>query len=365
MKPKTFFFLLIIVLALGGGIWLSGGRQAPVQDSRMGEKVFTDLDATRIEAITLQSAAQTVRLEKQEVWVVTDRDNYPADFGKITDMVRRLTAAKMGSSFEATPENRRHLGLLDPAEARPPEAGLRIIFDDRTGHTLLDIIVGRAREASVGTGGHYLLPTGASRGYMVDQNFLFVGRQAVDWLEKDLLNVSADDIETVECIDPQTGAVCYTLSRPEAYADPAWMQATPGDTLRTSRFDAVFRNLIALSLDDVTAATPELLEQAFANRSTLTYLLYDGTRYTVFPGSTVAEDSDVYYLKIEADWQPPAQMEENADLLTEEEATTLQQAARDLNARLAPWVFMVPSWKYNNFITDPTEFIQPPENVSP
>lgn len=379
MRPKTFIILLVVLVILGAGIWMTGTRKTTSPDSRMGEKLFTDLDTTRIQAIHIQGRTQTVNLEKKDIWEVASRYGYPADFDKITDTVRRLTAARIGSSFEATPDTRRNLGLFDPDDASMAEAaGLRIVFDDAAGQTLLDVLVGRAREAAAGTGGHYLLPGGSVTGYMVDQNFLFVGRSPVDWLNKHLLDVPAEDIEKVVCTDTRTGQTYYTLARPEPYADPVWMEAAPGDILRTARFDAAFRALIALSLDDVTPATPGGFETAplhqstaFANHPFLTYHLYDGTHYRIYPGAASPDNPDLYYLKIEASWQAPAEdgltgrdlTDAEADVWAEE-ASALQQQADELTMRLAPWVFMIPTWKYNNFITDTAEFIEPTENAA-
>jgi hypothetical protein len=223
----------------------------------------------------------------------------------------------------------------------------------------LDVLLGRAREGSA-AGGHYMLPAGSDQGYLVDRDFRLFSGQALDWMEKRLLDVRPEDIERVVCEDPRSGRVLYTLARPEPGHEPVWTAAREQDRVQEHRIDAVFRALINLSMDDVAGPAGEAsgpLTDVPGPR--LLYHLYDGTTYAIYPGLPVPGKKDQFSLRIQVAYVPPDGMNLLPDDTYPADPAVLAGRAADQNARLAPWVYAVQAWRHGNFIVNPDGFAAP------
>ncbi|MBR9980039.1 MAG: DUF4340 domain-containing protein, partial [Desulfatitalea sp.] len=243
MKPKTLLILLIILLPLAVATYIVVGFDTTTsRHSRLGQHPFAGWQVERIAAIRVTHATGAVTLEKQgDIWTVADRYGYPADFSKISDLVQKISDSSVGSAFELFSDTLDRLQLHDPAAPDIPAAhkARRVVFQDGRGEPLLDILLGRAREGTMG--GHYVLPVGSSVGYLVDRDFQPFGGRVADWIQKDLLDVRPEAIRRVVCEDPRSGRTLYVLERPAPDRDPVWTDAVPGDDIHAARIDAVFR----------------------------------------------------------------------------------------------------------------------------
>jgi hypothetical protein len=104
MKPKTLAILLIVLAILAGAGTLIVRLKAPQQpEEGMGALLLEQLPANKIVSITIKGPDEAVSLVKNEDrWVVEDRFQYPADFSKIIDFVRKLKEVKSGRKFESS-----------------------------------------------------------------------------------------------------------------------------------------------------------------------------------------------------------------------------------------------------------------------
>ncbi|MCF8131213.1 MAG: hypothetical protein K9N10_22100, partial [Deltaproteobacteria bacterium] len=105
MNKKTLFILLVVLAVLAGvgrSILVENSSKPPGSDV-MGTLLFEKLPANEITKIVIERPDDSVTLVKgEESWVVENRFGYPADFSKITDLIRQLKQTKVGRKFAGT-----------------------------------------------------------------------------------------------------------------------------------------------------------------------------------------------------------------------------------------------------------------------
>ena len=207
MKAKSFIILAVVcgVLALGAWLMLNPGAISTAGKVRTGEKLLADLPVNDVAAIILGDSEKTGHLKKGEsVWEVTDRFGYPADFKNIAEFAKKLVDMKIGRAFAADDDTRKRLALFKPdqADIDKESKGTHVLMTDKGGKVLLDMVIGKAREAVSGSGGHYVMPSGDKSVYLVDAEFSSLNVNPEKWLDKKLLDIKAEDVQKIVCFNP-------------------------------------------------------------------------------------------------------------------------------------------------------------------
>ncbi len=399
MKSKTILILLAVCAVLGAIAYFTLNPAGEDRSaSRMGTDLFDALPVNDVAAIDLAGPVDAVSLKRGEtVWEVADRYGYPADFGKITEMVKKLRDAAVGRSFPADDDTLDRLSLHPPGQEGVTEdqAGTRITLKDKAGKALADVIVGDPREASAGAGGHYLKMAGGETIYLVDQSFRLMETRPADWLEKELLKAPGKEVEQVTYRKGEE--TVYTLARPEKGKDPTFEEtpeAYADRKVKTSEMNTLFTALSAFRIDDV-ADPAKFGEDAEPFQETFTYRLYDGTRYRISLGGPVEGDPEKFHVRVQADYEAPPEPPEEAEATEPEETSDgdaetaeadaeaekaaeearkkaaaerkekqaeLARSAVELTEKIGKWTYIVPKWRYENFTTDVADFFEaPPE----
>ena len=366
MKGKTFLILLVAAGVLGAiSFFRFGGETHTGTDAvKMGDKLFADLSVNAVASVTIADSANRVTLVKgDKVWQVQERSGYPADFDELSDTVVKLSRLKIGRSFAGSPESLARLALISPSAADASATGKQITLKDSSGQILADVILGQTRETDGGgMGGQYLKMADADTVFLVDGNFRLLKTTPAQWLEKEILDIKADDVASVSCYAGNEPTPAYTLSRPEK-GDTARMTPLPaGRTADSAKIDQVFDALAPLTLDDVQAAAgkPPVTE---SDQPRLVYHLYDGRQISLFPD---VDGKDGYTLRVaaagtiaetqaeDAPEPAPANAEtQEGKTAKPETIAPAPKTAHQLNEELGPWVFSVKKWQFDSFITQP------------
>lgn len=385
MKSKTFFILLVLCAVLAGVAWfvMKPGKPAPEAG---GGRLLADLPVNDILRIEIEGSDGAVVLEKGEaVWGVKERFGYPADFPKLTDLVVKLRDMKIDRSFPADADTLDRLSLRAPGTAsETPAAGTRIRLMGREDKALADILIGKTRESGGGRGGNFVMPEDSKTIYLVDQEFNLLKATPEEWIDKELLDISPDRVERVDRIDPQGKTPLYTVKRPGASLPPEMTDAPKGKKILAAKLNRLMDALSAFRIEDVIASDTPAEKTGIGEGPCFDYTLFDGTRYTVCLGKTVAGNPDRTYLKASVGFTPPPAPEKEtpADTKKAPEETKAAEAgktetktdaapektgdpAKDAAAqqeRISPWIFAVPQWKADQFIADKADFFEAPES---
>ncbi|QTA78542.1 DUF4340 [Desulfonema limicola] len=309
MKIKTFIVLLAVCGVLAGIAYfmVNPGKSSDNNQDMTGKRLLDDLPVNDISGISIKSSEGEVILEKGEnVWIVKNRYEYPADFGKITEFAKNLKDMKIGRYFNVSDDIQERLALFDPDKEGISEnsRGMRITLKDKSQKILSDLIFGKPREVSAGLGGHYIMPLNEKTVYLIDKDFKYMDKKPEDWLDKELVNISADDVSQVVCKDFQEN-VLYTLKRPEKGKSPEFMDIPEGKKIISSKLNDVFGALASLNIEDVASPDLAVEDTGLDKPVCFEYTLFDGKTYTACPGSVLKNDDNKYYFKVSTEFKEP------------------------------------------------------------
>jgi hypothetical protein len=368
MKTRTLLLLLFILAVLAGaGAFLIRVKNPGRTQKDLGTPLLEQLPVDRVMFITLKGPDGEVSLERDnDKWVVENRFRYPADFPKIADLVRKLKAAKVGRRFEASEETLKRLSLKEPddTEALEAEKGRLVYLKDGKGTVLAAVLLGRPRKAGEEgrtMGGHYVRVNRDSTVFLVDQEFSSLSVDPVAWLDKDLVKVEASEVRKILCLEPDGKALRYSFERPEKGKDLKPVDLPAKGNIKTSTLNRLARALSSLRMEDVINPSAPSASADTEIGSRLEYQLFNGMIYRVYLGKKCPEGGSCI-LKLEVAYKAPVpEKKETASQKTPEE---LALEAKQENDRLSPWVYVIPKWQQEAFVTDPQGLVEKPDKES-
>jgi hypothetical protein len=369
MKSKNLIILLTICCVLAiVAFFIFNKNSNTIREVKLGQKLFDNLQVNEIAKITIKSADGAVILKKEKTfWAVDNKFKYPADFSKITDLAKKLKELKIGRYFNASEDiiSRQSLHPPDKKEIPPSQKGIQIVLFDKQKKILLDLILGKIRESSSRTVGQYVMLSTKPTVYLVDKTFLFLDKEPKQWLNKDLINIKAKDVEKVICFAPKREKVIYEIKRPEKEKPPVFVNAPRDKKVETSKINQVIEALSALKIEDIADPGRNIKQTKSKNTPYFEYYLYDGTVYNIYPGPAINNDSDKFYFRLYAGQIPSEYKEgdETTDYSKEDKSRQKIQSEPSnkvdhLNNKLGSWTYIVSKWENNKFITDPEEFFE-------
>jgi hypothetical protein len=340
MKSKTFILLLIISCVLAGAVYYNFSRQNGNSKHSGGTgTLFESLPVENIAQIIIKSSEGSVTLKKdRSVWVIDKKSGYLANFSLITKLISNLTTAKIGRSFDSSPDAKARLALYTPDENNPGKdaIGIEVILKDGKGAVLADTVIGKTREITAGAGGQYIMPAGGKNIFLVDKKFDDLGKSELDWIRKNVLEVKEEEIEKVVCMPIDDDKIVYTLKRPEKGKAPELVGMAKAEELDPSRIDDLTTALDPLSINDIAGKVndPGLPDANYTHR--FTYYFYDGEVYEFIPGQATDKNLKKFFLKI-----------------------TPKEVGKDQALpRLNQWVYEIPDWKFGRFINAPETLLK-------
>ncbi|MBF0452451.1 MAG: DUF4340 domain-containing protein [Candidatus Magnetomorum sp.] len=385
MKPKTMLFLVIILGIFIGISFLIQQMQTPSvsETSRLGGALLENLPVNDIAAVTINSEEGTVQLGKvEEQWVVKSRYNFPVDFKKLIDFVKKLKDAKVGRTFKASEASLARMQLLpqDKEGAEKDSKGVQVRLEGAESNLIADIITGKVRENESGaSGGQYIRMGDSDTVYLTDQNFKYMTKDAKGWLEKELLDIKDEDIQKV-IYTSWEGQKAYTVQREKKGEDPILVNVPEGRTSKKSELTSLMGSLSSLRIDDVE--NPEDKQTEKTKLDKLTYFLFNGMVYTLYPEKKFKDNADVHCLRVEIAYQKPPEKEKPPTDLSEATPVTDDKApveekkdektpeelafeAENNNKKMSKWTYILPKWKYENFVTNIDELLEEIKEEAP
>ena len=373
MKIKTLVILLILlgVLAAAGALIIHL-QTSSSSSGEMGAYLLEQLPANKVASIVIETPADTVSLMKKgESWVVEERFGYPADFSKISELVRTLKKVKVGRSFESSEKILKRLSLKSPGETGTPEdgRGTRIRMKDKEEKPVLGILLGRTRmkgkEKKMPDGQYVMLSKGPEI-YLIDTILSSFETGPSAWLAKSPVKVDAQEIKKISCMGPGGKQVHYKFERADKGKDFELIDPSTNQEIKKSSLNRLSNALSSLRIEDVEnpSATPESIEKETS--PLLEYHLFNGLTYRVYPGKACSGTMPCY-LRIGVDYQRPdpvkggkTQAASSSKKAPSAEKSQEEQAAEatEENARVSLWVFVIPEWQHNAFFTSLDQLLE-------
>ena len=144
MNRKQLLILLVLVVVLGVAGWLISKRgQSEYQSTNksLGQKLLGDFPVNDVARISVNDQTNELDLVRVgEVWCVRQRNNYPANFSEIRDLLLKLREIKIGQSEKVAPSDLGRLSLAPGSGANSP---LVVDFKDEKDKSIRSLLLGK------------------------------------------------------------------------------------------------------------------------------------------------------------------------------------------------------------------------------
>ncbi|MCB2155836.1 peptidylprolyl isomerase [bacterium] len=306
-----------------------------------------------VQTIEIQDNAETVTLEQKDgKWGVVNKGNYTASDSALRLLFVGLGDMEVLEKKTSNPDWYDRLGVQDPTE--DDAESVKVTMKSGDGSTIASLIVGKPQPGGA-RDRLYVRKPDDKQSWLVRSPLKAPG--GVDsWLEKTILDVNKDDVESVTLTD-EFGETVELVRKDGHGSDweianlPEGYDANPVNVLQGPA-----ASLGALKFTDVVPAS-EIPDDA-TSETTMVAETFDGERlvaHTYYVEGT----PPLYYMTIEASYDPSLRPkdkadEENADETKDENAFKprpageVQNEVEELQQRFEGWAYQVPSWKAQN-----------------
>lgn len=310
-----------------------------------GQKFLTQLNPDTIATIEIGKSGDTVQLRRSgEQFVVASKNNYPAK----NEAINRLIKDALDIGLEK--KIGKSESLASELEVKPDAAAATTVtFKNEADKTMVSFILGKSMDNG---GGRYLKRVdGEDQTIYLSSSSVTIGTSDDGYLNKEVLNVSADKLKRIEGAD-------FVMEKPEGGA--LTLQDIPnGKQAKTSETSQVTGMLSMLRFDKVYLADdPAVTGLRF---DTLTkVLLDDESGYQI---STATKDN-AYFMKIQGTFdigQIQLRQDETEEELKEKsEILSRSDELQKFNALHGSWVYELSEATAKKFMKKKAELIEDP-----
>lgn len=339
---KTFLAILGVILVVMGGsallVFEQNKSAEPATSAQLGQPLLKGLKASEIATIAIREPKQTLTLAKKDGrWTIAEKNGFPADLDRITDLVVKAIELKTGQ-IEPIGEKDRPRLLLANADAGEG-AGTALTFKAADGKILAELLVGKKyfkkepegdTAKMRGDGRFVLLPADPKQVYLVADPLQLASAASADWISKE--GFAIERVKSLE-VKPAEGNEGYRIERSTDGVDWKLDRATAGQKLDISSANATSYSLHKVEIEDLAAPDADTgLDKPVA---TIVATTFDGLTYTLAVGGT---DKDRTFVRVAVEGKPsrestPGKDEKPADKEKREKAYA--EEMKKLEARIA------------------------------
>lgn len=336
MRQKSLIALLAVTLVAAVLAVLSGSGGGPGSDPRIGRPVLSDLAPrlAEVEEVTLvHGEAKTTLARHGDRWTVAERDDYPADAKKLRQLL--LGLATLAYVEPKTKEAKNYARLeVEDAGAKGSKSTL-VSVSGAKGAPLGELIAGKRVTDALGGGddGVYVRKPGDEQSWLARGTLDLPDTPG--WLDPALLDLPAEGVKEMLFSPPDGAPLSIARGKP---GDKFRLASMPQDKKLRSEdaLDAVAGALAGLQLSDVKADSDFAWPKTGASRARFTF--FDGLVVTV----ELVDVDKTSWARFTASGSGDA-----------------ASRAKDLNARVAPWVYALPAYKANLLKTRLADLLAP------
>ncbi len=386
MKIKNLIVLLIVAVVLVGFIFLKQHqRQSKFVPKEVGKKVFPSLNVNDVAFIQITKGSSNIVAQKtQDVWRISTRYGYPANFTKIKELLVELADLKIGQMLKLTHAQQEKLALLSPdktvTEKTPTNElakyGVKVELKNKENKSLASFVIGKAftrkseRADMFDFGGYpdgQYIRTENGECYLVSKTLNRWDDSHGAWLEDDFLNVSSTNVLAVIVQGKDRKEIHLARTNTSESFKLIDLKEEEG-TLDNSKANSVAGALNWLSFDDVAdpALAPEI--SGLNEPTTFTAKTQQGIIYKLAIGNTISSNNLDRYVKVDVSFDKSLQaLPQMIDTNISSSVTNapalpdFEKEAKTLNEKLSPWIFIVKSYRLDNMLTKREDLIKKPE----
>jgi hypothetical protein len=366
MKKHHLLLLVAAAIVVGlAGTYFQISRSAAWNESKTDRTIFQNLAINDVAKIQIRSNAGTVTLEKKgDEWRVAERDDYPADFEKIRDLIKTLWSLKAGQEMQVGPSQFGRLKLLPPGQGS--DAGIEIDLKGEKEANIASLIVGKSVDRSnnatgaAASGRFVFNPAVKDRVYLVSETFFSIDPLSVGpWLDKTF--IAPGDLKEIDQA-AWSNNPGWKIIRDDPKTD--WRLENPqsGEVLDKS-FAQSLSNF-SPSFTDVRPASTSSNETGLNDPFHVRIQAFDGFTYDLILGKQGPEKTRYLQVRVSAELpsvRTPDPKESQEDKKKKDEEFDKRNA--DLKQRLEKekrvekWVFLIPDWSLEQILKRRNEIV--------
>ena len=384
MKMKTLVLLILAAAALGWLAHYTSRRAASEQTPPAGRKLLPDLPVNDVQQIVLESGTNRLVIGRAaDRWTVPARFDYPANFERIRDGLRKLADLKVGPVVRL--DRTQAAALQLSTDGSSTNVGTRLTLTGRDGRPLATLVLGKYHErkaegpmAMYGgfPDGRYV--AAGPEYYLVGETLDDFPLDARSWLDTEFVNVASSDITEVSVTRPGTNAIA--LARGAGGGELTLAGLAASEELDSFKANALASGLSFLSFSDVAGRDLPPERTGLATGAVYQAKTRDGRTYTVRIGSAPTGDTR-RYASFEVAYAAPAPTPEPATTVStnaaeaaaaEKQKADAERARKDaeqktarqtqeLAARITGWTYLIDSGKADAMLTGRGELVKPRE----
>jgi len=374
MNRNQLTLLLVLGLVIGGlGLYLTGRDRATYGESgqALGGKLLPNFPMNDVAQIVIQEGTNDLHLVKEDaMWRVQERHGYPADYGNISALLRKIWELKVVQSEQVGPSQWARLQMAEPGQGT--NSGMRLEFKDPTGKELGAIVLGK-KHMRQGSGssqfgsegwpdGRYVRTAGSERVALVSDAFSEIEAKPDRFLNKDFIKIEKLSSISVTHTNLTNS---WSLNRETETGPWSLVDAAEGEKLDTSKTSSINYVLSNPMFDDVMTAEAGAevagLDQALVARLET----FEGFKYAVKVGNKTPDDK--YYLSVQVEGAFARERTPSADEKEEDKErldTEFKEKLAKLEEKLAQeksrdgWIYLVSKWTVDPLLKLRADFLE-------
>ncbi len=307
--------------------------------------LFKDLDIEKISGITINSGEDEVILTfKDDLWIVSNKSGYAADFKKIHELVFNLSQLRPSQFVTNKKERYKRFGVQEIQKEGESKC---VTFNNKENKKILEVILGKERKGKTINSSQYIRRADSDDVYLISKKI----DPLVDsksWLKRELVDVKAEEIKSIVILHP-TEKDNIILKRKNKEDSLELSSIPEGKKLKSAIVNSISNAISSLRLDDVSNRNEDLVKDIKFN-TVYTATLFNGMVYNI----KIGKKEDKSYVKIKADYIKPKsendKKNDDANTSTVQSPEELALKARKESEFFSNWVYVIPAYKGNSLL---------------
>ena len=306
------------------------------------------LDTSDIGSIVVGTGQDAVTLKRRgTVFVVTNKDDYPAVTSKISGLITSCLDIKTAELYTDQAAYHEDLGVTEEAAS----GVVKFLTHEPNSAILAGVIIGKSKELGQGS---YVRLISADKALSdkvyVASNVPYIGSRPADYIEQAIFAVNREDINSVT-VSSENGE--YTLKGEEDGKRVVLENIPAGKRAKGSECDKVFAALANFRFDDVKKESTGLV---FNKR--FVCKLKNSAVYTL----NIAQEDGKTYVRCQAEFTGtvtrPTKDESEEELKKKEAKLKAWDEAQKFAVRHQGWVYEIAELKAKELTKELSELIE-------
>ena len=298
MKGKQLAILVVLLIALGGAALLLNRRHAATwrnTATSSGGKIL-DFPLNEVAQVKVKASGAEVNVaKKDDVWTVRERADYPADFDKVSALIRKLWELRPVQDVKIGPSQLGRLELVEPGQNA--SSGTLVDLKGPDDKRLAGVLLGKKQfrtsdqalgETSGIPAGRYVMPLdGSNRVFLISETLEEAQLKPEQWLSHEFIKV--ENPKSISVAAPAAG-MNWSIGRDNATAPWKLLDAKPGDELDSTNVQSLASLFAHATFADVLAPDTPVAETGLDKPATIRIETFDNLTYELRIGQAKDEN---------------------------------------------------------------------------